>query len=103
MNRTITFPFQGLEVTAEISPYDKGTWMEPPSGGEVEDYTFVVDDLDEVLAWGDLVESESVERMLMALFGFTGGTVPQILLDKIGRVWDDEIILAAYEYVMESY
>lgn len=98
MSYTIDFTWNGLDISAEIEEYDRGTRWDPPSGGGCEDFTFEVDDLSEVFGHDDtLVESEGVMNMLLAAWEITE-TVSPTLIAKIEREWADDIMEAANEY-----
>ncbi len=94
MSYSIEFEFRGLAVTAEIEEYDRGTYMQPPEGGEAESINWDVDDIDEVLEEMG-IESESVEQIVRACFKYTG-KLPLALERRINREWDIEEAAAEY-------
>tara|TARA_R110000737_G_scaffold47134_7_gene67107 strand:+ start:19502 stop:19792 length:291 start_codon:yes stop_codon:yes gene_type:complete len=89
------FTYRGLDAECRFTKYTPATWIDPPEGGEVEDLTWEIEDIDAVLSWLELNVSEPVEDMVRTVFRLTG-KVPQSITDKINR-WHDDIELAAYE------
>tara|TARA_R110000796_G_scaffold220804_1_gene336873 strand:+ start:45 stop:320 length:276 start_codon:yes stop_codon:yes gene_type:complete len=86
------FYFRGLEVDAEMSPVDPGDWLNPPTGGDCEDYTWEVDDINEVL------EHLGLDGRARDCYEKTG-ELPAKVVERINQEWDDDIAeLAAEKY-----
>ena len=107
MSYSIDLTYRGLAIDAEIEDYDPGVHTfsngdpgYPPSGGCCESFTWVVDDIDEVLCELE-IESEGVENMVRAFYRMFN-RLPSTLVEKIDRDWEEGIMDAATEHFWEK-
>lgn len=93
---TTTFSYRGLDIKAEIEPFDPGVRYypdgsgEPPSGGRCEDFTITVDNIDELCTELSDHWSEGVLRILRGFYRVRG-ELPKCVVDWIICRWSDSI------------
>lgn len=107
MSYSVDLTFRGLAIDAEIEDYDPGvrTFSNgdpgyPPSGGCCYDFDWEVDDIDELLCELE-IESEGVENMVRAFYRICG-KLPDTLIKRIERDWEEDIMEAATEYFWQD-
>jgi len=100
MSYSIDLTYRGLAIEATIDEYDRGSYWQPPEGGTCDDFTWEVDDIDELL--GELeLESEGLERMVRAFYRMFE-RLPATLKARIDRDWEDDIYQRATDYFWED-
>jgi len=82
----VNFSYRGLYIEALISPYQAADYYHPPEGGECEDYTFEVEDIDEVLLYLEL-STEGLDELVRGYYRLYG-RLPKQLKDRIKHEWD---------------
>ncbi len=99
-----TFSYRGLEIEAEMEPFDPGVRYyadgsgEPPSGGGCEEFSIAVGDIDELCAELSEHFGESVIKILRGFYSVRG-ELPKCVVHWIEGHWDDAIReKAAEEY-----
>lgn len=106
-SQTINLTYQGLLIEAEIEDFDPGvrTFANgdpgyPPEGGYCEFYTWEVEDIDEVLE--NLEQSAEGYDQLVRGYYSLYRCLPDVLVKRINRDWDESIREAAEEYFHEG-
>lgn len=92
------FTFRGLVIEATLSDYDPGDWLNPPEGGECEEFTILgVQDMSELVDWMASSGLESSLTILQNYFTLIG-ELPKCVVHWIENRWDDPIRTYATEH-----
>jgi len=103
MSYQVDMTFRGLALDASVEDYDPGVHTfsngdpgYPPSGGNCEDFSWEIEDIDEVLLELEL-STEGLDNMVRAFYRMFG-RLPETLVKKIDEEWAEDIMDAVDDY-----